>query len=183
MTAADRAGMTFRRLLIFSLWGGLLIPTTQVCAGEPGHEEPAPTEMGGSAPRPQPSGATDSSDASVRYTAGALRDPMNSYLPGESDEAPVAGGPVSILPPPDGTPQAPSAPQPPAVTLRGILWGGREPQAIIEEDAYGLGDTVQGGRIVSIDAEGVVIELEGHRFRLTLDGAAGALSPAPGGLH
>ena len=43
-----------------------------------------------------------------------------------------------------------------------MVWGGTEPQAIIDGRVYGLDDVVGGGRILAIDREGVMIEYQGQ---------------------
>ena len=91
------------------------------------------------------------------YHAESLRDPMKSLLP------PPAPPPVS--------PQAgakPAAPviMPPAATLEGMLWGGSQPRAILNGEVYQVGDFVAGAKIVSIDRNGVTVEVSGTTFEL-----------------
>ena len=97
----------------------------------------------------------------VRYTAKDLRDPLVSLLPVKAPNRPKPEAPV-------GQSQAPSAPlQPPHLTVQGMIWGGARPQALIDRTLYGVGDIVQGAKIVAIDQGGVSIEIQGATFRLT----------------
>ena len=90
------------------------------------------------------------------YTAQDLRDPLKSLLPEapapESQTAAVKAEKKEAVPP---------ATPPPNLTVRGVLWGGREPQAIINDEVYRIGDTIEGAKILSIDPAGVTIEHNG----------------------
>jgi hypothetical protein len=43
------------------------------------------------------------------------------------------------------------------------VWGGTKPKAIIDDEVYGVDDTVQGARILAIDRRGVTIDHLGMR--------------------
>jgi hypothetical protein len=95
--------------------------------------------------------------ASVRapaYTAGELRDPMKSLLPHPQRE--IQRGSASKAEEP-----TPAKPLPPSLSVNGILWGGPKPQAIINNEVYGVGDAVGGVTILSIDQGGVTVEYQG----------------------
>lgn len=93
--------------------------------------------------------------STLNYTAQELRNPLKSLLPGEpSGGGPHSGGP---FPPP----AQPPAPAPPALRLQGLLWGGIEPQAIINDHVYRVGELVAGAKILAIDRHGVTIEHRG----------------------
>jgi hypothetical protein len=83
------------------------------------------------------------------YLAQDLRDPMKSLLP----EAPK---PQRANVRPTGVQQLP--PSPPSLRVQGLLWGGREPQAIIDDAVYKVNDTVKGAKILEITRDGVTIE-------------------------
>mgnify|MGYP001562318035 CR=1 FL=1 len=105
--------------------------------------------------------ATAAPVSAPRYTAQHLRDPLASLLPdgkspSGSSTAQVAASPGS---------QAGSASLPPKLEVQGMVWGGAEPQAIIDGRVYGIGDVVGGGRILAIDREGVMIEYQGQTQR------------------
>lgn len=92
---------------------------------------------------------------SAAYTASDLRDPMKSVLP--ELPTPDTGGGEAFA---QAEVKSPAVP-PPSLTVRGVLWGGPEPQAIINDEVYRVGDSVEGARILSIDANGVTIEHQG----------------------
>jgi hypothetical protein len=85
------------------------------------------------------------------YLAQELRDPMKSLLPEDpSVQRPV----VRQL----GVAQPPPPPPPPTLRVQGLLWGGREPQAIIDNAVYKVNDLVKGAKILEITRDGVTIE-------------------------
>lgn len=86
------------------------------------------------------------------YTARELRDPLQSWLP--------------KLPRPEVAastkPTAPEPPPPPSLHVQGLLWGGPEPKAIINDDVYGMNDFIDGSKIIEIDRHGITIEYRGR---------------------
>lgn len=58
--------------------------------------------------------------------------------------------------------------EPPSLTVQGILFGTARPQAIINRKIVAAGDTVEGARVVSITAEGVVMSFEEREFELKI---------------
>lgn len=98
--------------------------------------------------------------AGAEYTAESFRDPFISLLPAEPAR------PTGLAS------AAKSAPvtQPPPVVVQGLIWGGAQPQAVIDGETFKVGDTVKGARITAIDRRGVTIELEGETFQLTTAG-------------
>lgn len=104
-------------------------------------------------PRAQPLGRLS---GPLAYTAQELRDPLKSLLPELPSPAAraAAGGQ-------HGTPQPAPVKRPPALTVRGVVWGGSEPEAIINDEVYRVGDTVESAKILSIDQAGVTIEHDG----------------------
>ncbi len=110
--------------------------------------------------------ATTSSTGTKRYTAQPLRDPMKSLLPTIAPPTPVLSmiqKPVAVTSPP-----APA----PVRHLQGLLWGNPTPKAIIDGEVYGVGDTIQGAKIVSIDHSGVTIEHHGEIIHYSITTAA-----------
>ncbi len=139
------------------------------------------TSAEGSASRPerrtaQADGPDNAEDGAVedplQYTASALRDPLRSLLAREpagrpSPDQGSSGGYAVVSPP---------APQPPAVTVQGLVWGGGTPQAIIDGQVYGVGEQVQGAIIVVIDDRGVEVEVQGQTFWLRISPPSDSLS-------
>ena len=135
-----------RRLGSFqSVRGGATMVTEQVNASNPA-ETLIP-----SAPEPQ-------REAPRTYTVQELRDPLTSLFPRPAPE-PVPASPASQ------TPEAPAIPPPPTLSVQGIVWGGSTPQAIINDQLYGIGDVVKGAKIVMIDREGVTMDYHGTALR------------------
>lgn len=89
-----------------------------------------------------------------RYTAYELRDPLQSLLP-ESHQPGLSS--------PTGSAQvsASKVPTPPSLVLEGVVWGGPEPQAIIDGAVYGVGDVVQGVLITAIGRTGMTVDFQG----------------------
>lgn len=60
----------------------------------------------------------------------------------------------------------------PALTVQGIIWGTKLPQAIINNKVVKTGDTIGDVRIVGIDKEGVTVFFKGRQ--VTIPSPAGA---------
>ena len=122
--------------------------------------------------------AADQRSAAMHYHASGLRDPFKSYLPERWQK---------VVPPPPAVrnPEPPLLPSPPrAPTLQfnieGLLWGGPEPQVIIDHEVYGIGDVVQGATITAIGPEGVQMELQGQILRMGIKvGVEESIAPTP----
>jgi hypothetical protein len=99
-----------------------------------------------SAPAPQA--------AAAAYTAFDVRDPLKSLLPKPAASAQASWGPGAAAA------EAPPPP-PPELHVEGLLWGGANPQAIIDGRLYGVQDAVYGAKILAIDRSGVTIEYLG----------------------
>ena len=101
----------------------------------------------------------------VDYVADMSHDPLRSafYVP-EAGEAPQSE--VSSLPlPPEPEPTIPAAVGLPSINIQGVLWGSANPQVIIDGKVYEIGDSIGGGRILSIERDGVTVERWGATFR------------------
>jgi hypothetical protein len=86
------------------------------------------------------------------YTAQDLRDPLKNLFP-DAPKAQAAG--VA----PDGS--SPPPPPPPSLQVQGLLWGGREPKAVINDQVYGVNDVVDGATILEINRHGVTTDYRG----------------------
>ena len=96
----------------------------------------------------------------IEYKAEGLRDPLESYLKKEE-----------VLPAQPQQEIAPSPP-PPALTVQGIIWGGRFPQAIINNKIVKAGDTIEGVRIIDINKDGVTVFFGNRKYNLLSPAAA-----------
>lgn len=83
------------------------------------------------------------------YEPGRLRDPF--LRPGTR----VAAGPAG-----------PAEPTPPPLVIQGIILGER-PRAMINGRSVGVGDVIDGARIVRINPNSVEIEFAGKRHTIT----------------
>ena len=90
----------------------------------------------------------------VAYKAWDLRDPFQDFKPKINKKAEVS---ESVEKPP----------QPPPLTVQGLIWGGRFPQAIINNKVVKEGDTLEGARIISINKEGVTVSFELREYKLS----------------
>ena len=88
----------------------------------------------------------------VEYKSEGLRDPFDPLI---KDEKPVA----KID---EGQPQKPL----PALTVQGVIWGTKLPQAIINNKVVRTGDSLEGVDIVSIGKDGVTISFNGVESKL-----------------
>ena len=84
----------------------------------------------------------------------ASRDPLASLLP-----KPVATSTTTKT----STPVPPVV-KTPALVVSGLVWGGARPQAIVNGKVYGVGDEVQGARVLEITREGLMVEVGGKTF-------------------
>jgi len=86
----------------------------------------------------------------VEYKAGFLRDPFTGVVAHESVSPGITAAQEA----------------PPDLIVQGIIWGGRFPQAIINNKVLGVGDSIQGARIISIGKGGVTVLFGGNNFTL-----------------
>lgn len=96
----------------------------------------------------------------VEYKSSQLRDPFQSYLTDGRKAQGLQG--ASDL--------AKAAINIDALRVQGIIWGGKMPQAIINNQVLSVGDRVDGFSILSIDKDGVSLDVPGEVVNL----------PAPG---
>lgn len=93
------------------------------------------------------------------YAAHDVRDPFTSLFPEPREERSPQD--ATAPPPVDSQPVRPAPP----LRIHGLVWGGTEPKAIINGNVYGVDDVVvEGGKILSIDSNGVTVDLEGSPF-------------------
>lgn len=61
----------------------------------------------------------------------------------------------------------------PALTVQGIIWGGKFPQAIINNKVVKVGDIIEDTRVVSIDKDGVTVFFENQQYKLSSSNISG----------
>lgn len=94
------------------------------------------------------------------YTAEDLRDPFKQLLPAPAPTASSQQAGVGAGSSPH-TASSEAIVSPPSLTIQGILWGGKMPQAIINGKVYNVYDRVSGAKIIAIRRDGVLIEHQG----------------------
>lgn len=106
----------------------------------------------------------------IVYTAEGLRDPLISLLPKPAEQPAESSGPVQAIPLVPGRPGSMAQSQqslgPPRVTIQGVIFGTSRPQAIIDRRVYGIGDEIQGAKIVAIEHGSVLFKMQDQFFRL-----------------
>lgn len=101
----------------------------------------------------------------VEYKAEGLPEPFQ--LKEEELEAPVKSGE-----------ELEAEAKLPDLTIQGVIWGSRSPQAIINNQIVKIGDKIEGVSIVDIAKEGLTVSFQGKEFKLP---SPGARSAGPGG--
>lgn len=81
----------------------------------------------------------------ISYTADKFRDPFVNSV--QADISIQSGGPKLNIP---------EVPLPPMV-IQGIFWGGKFPQAIINEKIVKVGEKIDGAQILSIEKDSVTV--------------------------
>lgn len=94
----------------------------------------------------------------VEYKADNLRDPFQTYVIEKKKAEAVQAG--------TSQPEEESV-TPPALTVQGIIWGGRFPQAIINNKVVRVGDIIEEAEITDISKEGVIITFKNRQFNLS----------------
>ena len=103
------------------------------------------------------------------------RDPFLSVLPKavveqipvEPPKKNVDAPPQVLLRPPSVPPVAPK--KPPALHIQGIIWGGGQPQAVMNNAVVQAGDEVSGVKIDSIRKDEVVVLFEGEKIHVRME--------------
>jgi hypothetical protein len=88
----------------------------------------------------------------AEYTSEGLRDPFKTPFEKKPGSAEASDPYSGALGPMD---------------LQGIVWGGRFPQAIINDTVLKVGDTVAGAVIVDINKYGVELFMDGKHYTLS----------------
>ena len=104
----------------------------------------------------------------VEYKSGALRDPFRPLT--EKKENKVSqekeGKKVDLIQPGSDLGN---------LKVQGIIWGGRFPQAIINDRVWTVGDVIEGAEILSIDEKGITLSSGGAAHNLTVSNEPPAL--------
>lgn len=109
----------------------------------------------------------------LEYKADGLRDPFEGYIVRKEEQkvSTVPSQEVSV--------------SPPTLTVQGIIWGGRLPQAIINNKVVKIGDTIEGAQIMDIKKKGIVVSFKNREYNLSSPAAVNleSLKKPEGGQH
>jgi len=94
----------------------------------------------------------------VEYKSGQLRDPFRQLTVAKEKKA-AGEKKVDLM-------QAGSNLG--NLEVQGIIWGGRFPQAIVNDRVLTVGDTIEGAKILSIDKNGITLSSGGGVDNLTV---------------
>ena len=101
----------------------------------------------------------------IEYKAEGLRDPFESVFKKEA-----------VAPSTTGTGEQVSETQaqvlPPSLGVQGIIWGGKIPQAIVNDKVVKIGDVIAEAKIIDISKEAVKILFKNRSFNLTSPAAS-----------
>ena len=104
----------------------------------------------------------------MEYKAAKLRDPFKNCLSEEKPE------PVAVETPVVEKPQLDLS----KLTVQGIIWGVKIPQAIINGMILTIGDKIEGAEILSIEKKGITLSYGGGIFDLSSPGLSSSVTPA-----
>lgn len=90
----------------------------------------------------------------VEYTADSQRDPFRSLIV----EAKGTGQDESYVP---------GGEELPTLTVQGLVWGGKFPQAIINNKVVKIGDIIEGAQVANIEKGGVRLLFKGKNYSLS----------------
>jgi len=122
-----------------------------------------------------PAPTRDVQTAEAELVKQLLSQPRAAPWPLPSSPPPAATAPAPVAPmsaaPVEPAGVAPAVVPPralPALSLQGILRGGKFAEAMINGYTYRVGDTVGGARLVAIEDSAVRLVLDGHEFTLRM---------------
>jgi hypothetical protein len=96
----------------------------------------------------------------VEYKSAKLRDPFRTYF--------IKEEPKEVLP--ESTDLVKPQLDLSKFIVQGIIWGGRVPQAIINDKVVTIGDLIDGAEILSIEKAGITLSFNGAIFDLAAPG-------------
>jgi hypothetical protein len=111
---------------------------------------------------------------SLEYKSEKLRDPFRKYL----SESEVGIG--ALIPEEQESKELPSELKE-SFTIQGVIWGGRFPQAIINNKVVKAGDDVSGARIIEINANNISVLFEDRVYNVPLSTLDKLLEGSKGG--
>lgn len=105
----------------------------------------------------------------VEYKSGKLRDPFQPVVTSEEKKV-TPDKKVDLKQPRFDFGK---------LKVQGIIWGGRIPQAIINDQVLTVGDTIEGAEILNIDKKGITLSSNGALNNLTVSGENPVFAETP----
>jgi hypothetical protein len=102
----------------------------------------------------------------VKYKSADLRDPFISEIAEKKEESLIGQGEELNKPTFDLN----------ALNVQGIIWGGKIPQAIINNKVLSVGSLINEAEILSIDKTGITVSFAGEIFNLSAPGKNSVLN-------
>ncbi len=106
----------------------------------------------------------------IEYTSGDLRDPFGDLFQlaeekaKKEKESQIIQNPLENIVPDKPLPSLDN------FKVQGVIWGGKFPQAIINNKVLGVGDSIEGVEIVEIDKKGITLNFAGRTATLAAPG-------------
>lgn len=106
----------------------------------------------------------------IEYTSGDLRDPFSDLFQlaeekaKKEKEAQIVQAPLENIVPDKPLPSLDN------FKVQGVIWGGKFPQAIINNKVLGVGDSIEGVEIIKIDKKGITLNFAGRTATLAAPG-------------
>ena len=112
----------------------------------------------------------------IEYSSGDLRDPFGDLLQLAIEKEQKAKEVQDVVAAPKDSAE-PHKPMPSLdkFKVQGVIWGGKFPQAIINNKILGVGDLIEGAEIVSIEKKGIALSFAGTMASLAIPGNAPVL--------
>ena len=98
-----------------------------------------------------------SSRPNIEYKAQDLKDP---FQPPREEKKPEEEPEAEIMP--EVIPEIPL----PFLEIKGLVWGGNLPQAIINKKIVKIGDIIEGAQVIDINKAGVIISFNKREYNL-----------------
>lgn len=104
----------------------------------------------------------------IKYKSADLRDPFISEMAEKEEEKSLTGQGEDELNKPTFDLNA--------LNVQGIIWGGKIPQAIINNKVLSVGSLINEAEILSIDKTGITVSFAGEIFNLSAPGKNSVLN-------
>jgi hypothetical protein len=107
----------------------------------------------------------------IEYTSGDLRDPFSDLFQLAAEKEKKEKEEQKIQSPLENIEPEKPLPSLDKFKVQGLIWGGKFPQAIINNKVLGVGDSIEGVEIVNIDKKGITLDFAGRKAVLANPGS------------